>query len=78
MRHSLGSSALSGGEEESRTGSQVLEGLQTDSLLLQEETATSTARVKEQGWGDPHRNYKRNYKSLLPPLHLHSLSRPLG
>ena len=28
---------------------QVLEGLQMDSVLLQEETATSTAKVKEQG-----------------------------
>lgn len=67
-----------GGEGESGAGSQVLEGLQTDSLLLQEGTATSTARVKEQGWGDAHRNYKRNYKSLPPPLDLHPLSRPLG
>lgn len=37
---------------------QVLGELQTDLQLLQEGTATSTAKVKKQGWPDAHRSCK--------------------
>lgn len=35
---------------------QVLGELQMDLQLLQEGMATTTAKVKKQGWGDAHRN----------------------